>query len=77
MLERVFEAGVEAKWVTGDSVYGNDWRMRGWLEERKQAYVLAVTSQYRIFTGEQRQWAKDVIAQLPEKSLGGVQLWRG
>jgi hypothetical protein len=52
MLERAFKAGIPAKWVTGDSVYGNDWRMRSWLEERKQAYVLAVTSQYRIFTGE-------------------------
>lgn len=64
MLERAFKAGVPAKWVTGDSVYGNDWRMRSWLDERKQAYLLGVTSQYRIFTGEQRQWAKEVIAEL-------------
>lgn len=68
MLERAFQAGVKARWVTGDSVYGNDWRMRSWLEERKQAYVLGITSQYRIFSAEQRQWARDVIAQLPEQS---------
>ena len=70
MLERAFQAGVKASWVTGDSVYGNDWRMRSWLEERKQAYVLGINSQYRIFSGEQRQWARDVIAQLPE------QIWK-
>lgn len=70
MLERAFQAGVKAKWVIGDSVYGNDWRMRSWLEGRKQAYVLGITSQYRVFSGEQRQWARDVIAQLPE------QIWK-
>ena len=68
MLKRALEAGVSAEWVTGDSVHGNDWRMRSWLEERKQAYVLGVTSQYRIFTGERRQWASEVIAALSEQS---------
>ena len=69
MLERAFQAGVKAKWVTGDSVYGNDWRMRSWLEGREQAYVLGVTAQYRVlWTGEQRQWARDVVAQLPEQN---------
>jgi SRSO17 transposase len=67
MLERAFAAGIPARWVTGDTVYGNDWRLRSWLDERRQAYVLAVSEQYRIFTGEQRQWAKQVIAELPAK----------
>lgn len=65
MLERAFAAGIPAKWVSGDTVYGNDWRLRSWLDERRQAYVLAVSEQYRIYTGEQRQWAKQVIADLP------------
>jgi SRSO17 transposase len=34
MLARVLEAGVPCRWVTGDAVYGNDWQMRTWLEER-------------------------------------------
>lgn len=68
MLERAFAAGIPAKWVTGDTVYGNDWRLRNRLDERRQAYVLAVSEQYRIFTGEQRQWAKQVIAELPKRS---------
>jgi SRSO17 transposase len=66
MLERAFAAGLPAKWVTGDTVYGNDWRLRSWLDERRQAYVLAVSEPYRIFTGEQRQSAKQVIAELPQ-----------
>jgi SRSO17 transposase len=68
MLERAFAAGIKAKWVAGDSVYGNDWQLRSWLQERRQAYVLGVSEQYRLWTGEQRQWAKQVVAQLPEES---------
>ncbi len=41
MLARAFAAGVPAKWVTGDRVYGADRRLRRWLEARPQAYVLA------------------------------------
>jgi SRSO17 transposase len=43
MLQRAFEAGVSAAWVTGDSVYGDDRRLRVWLEEQDQAYVMAVS----------------------------------
>lgn len=42
MLERAFEAGVPASWVTGDSIYGGDRRLRMFLEARGQAFVLAV-----------------------------------
>jgi hypothetical protein len=34
---------VPAAWVTGDSVYGDDRRLREWLEKRAQAYGLAVS----------------------------------
>jgi DDE superfamily endonuclease len=40
MLARAFAAGVPAPWVTGDCVYGDDRRLRLWLEARPQAYVL-------------------------------------
>ena len=33
MLERAFEAGVPAAWVTGDEVYGADGQLRRWLEQ--------------------------------------------
>lgn len=44
MLERALEAGVPAAWVTGDEVYGGNRELRGWLERRQQAYVMAVAS---------------------------------
>ena len=37
MLERVFAVQVPLRWVTGDSVYGDDRRLRIWLEAQEQA----------------------------------------
>jgi SRSO17 transposase len=43
LLARARAAGVPAAWVTADSVYGDDRRLRMGLEAQEQAYVLAVT----------------------------------
>jgi SRSO17 transposase len=43
LLERAWRAGVPAAWVTADSIYGADRRLRMALEARPQAYVLAVS----------------------------------
>jgi SRSO17 transposase len=65
MLARAFAAGVPAKWVTGDSVYGDDRRLRIWLEAQPQAYVLAVSGkEYVWLAGDQRQ-VKTILASLP------------
>jgi SRSO17 transposase len=47
MLERALEAGLPHAWITADEVYGQDRRLRRWLEERGQAYVLAIPAQER------------------------------
>ncbi len=44
MIERALDAGVLARWVVGDAVYGSDGKLRHALEERGQAYALAVKS---------------------------------
>jgi SRSO17 transposase len=48
MLARAFAHGVTAAWVTGDTVYGGDYKLRSWLEERLQPYVLSVPKNQRI-----------------------------
>jgi SRSO17 transposase len=48
MLKRALEAGVPAAWVTADSVYGDDPALRAFLEERGQAYVMAIASDERL-----------------------------
>jgi SRSO17 transposase len=66
MIARALAAGVPFGWITGDAVYGSDWRMRAWLEEQQLSYVLGVTAQYRLFTGHARAWAAEVVKRLPE-----------
>jgi SRSO17 transposase len=67
MLDRVFAAGVPVRWVTGDSIYGDDRRLRIWLEERDQAYVLAVSRKDYIWSGWRQYQVKTLLARLPEE----------
>ena len=69
MLERAQAAGVALAWVSGDTVYGNDRRLRGWLEENYQAYVLAVACTERVWIdgseGPTQVAVEKVIAEQP------------
>jgi SRSO17 transposase len=68
MLQRALAAGVPGRWVTGDSVYGNDRRLRVWLEAQPQAYVLAVSGQEYVWRGWQQRQVKTLLATLSEDS---------
>src|SRR5579884_3263286 len=48
MLGRTLDAGLWAKWVTGDTVYGSHPALRAGLEARKQAYALAVPCSQQV-----------------------------
>ncbi len=50
MLKRALEAGVPASWVTADEVYGNDRRLRLWLEQEQMSHVLAIKSTEALWT---------------------------
>ena len=65
MLERAQAARVPFRWVTGDAVYGSDSQMRSWLEKQGIYYVLAVSSQYRVWYGEARRWVAEIATFLP------------
>jgi len=52
MLERAFESGVVASWVLADEVYGRDPRLRAYLEDVEQPYVLAVAANQPLQAGE-------------------------
>jgi SRSO17 transposase len=67
MLARAVAAGVPARWVTGDSVYGHDRRLRRWLEAQPQAYVLAVSGQEYVWLGWQQRRVSTILAALPEE----------
>lgn len=51
MLRRALRAGVPARWVAADEVYGSDSKFRRLVEEAGLGYVVAVTSAQRLFLG--------------------------
>lgn len=48
MLWRTLDGGIKADWVLGDSVYGSHRPLRKGLEERSQAYALAVACKEKV-----------------------------
>jgi SRSO17 transposase len=66
MLQRVLAAGVPARWVTGDSVYGDDRRLRMGLEAQPHAYVLAVSGKEYVWLDWHQRRVNTVLAALPE-----------
>lgn len=65
MVQRALDAGVPAAWVVGDEVYGDDGKLRRWLEEREQPYVLAVSSQHRIWQEWRQIKVRELLQQVP------------
>jgi SRSO17 transposase len=62
MLARALEAGIPVGWVTADEVYGQDGRLRRWLEERDVAHVLAVKRSESLVSGLFRHERADQLA---------------
>jgi SRSO17 transposase len=65
MLKRAFEAGVPARWVVADTVYGTARGLRGWLEEQGCSYVLAVTGTQGVYHEGCQRRARTVAKRLP------------
>jgi len=65
MLERAFTAQVPAQWVTGDSIYGGDRRLRVWLEEQQRWFVLGIKKDEPLWSGFYQQRADERAAALP------------
>lgn len=48
MIERALDAGIQAQWVTGDTVYGANHQLRQRLQDRTMHYVLAVPRNHTV-----------------------------
>jgi SRSO17 transposase len=64
MLQRAFDAGITAAWVTGDSVYGDNRSLRLWLEENHRAHVMAVSGKEYVWRAGQQHLVKTLLATL-------------
>jgi len=61
MLAHAWELGIRAGWVTADEQYGHDGVFRRWLDQQRQASVLAVPSNERIWVIDgARRWETSV-----------------
>lgn len=49
----------------GSLLYGDDRRLRQWLEDSKQAYVVAVSGKEHIWIDQQQRQVKALLADLP------------
>ena len=65
MIERAVAAGLPAKWVTADSVYGSDYNFRIALENQDLGYVVAVRSNFAVWAGFRQVRAKALLADVP------------
>ena len=66
MLARAFAAGVPCAWVTGDSIYGGDRRLRLWLEEHSHWFVLGIAKNEALWGGFQQQRADVWASTIPD-----------
>ena len=67
MIERAIGSGVHFAWVTGDTVYGNDRKLRRWLEEQGRCYVLAVKNNEPLWADTERGSAQVAARRLAEE----------
>lgn len=65
MIERALAAGMTAKWVTADSIYGSDYPFRNFLENQGLSYVVAVRSDFAAWQGFRQTRAKALLADVP------------
>jgi SRSO17 transposase len=77
MLERTLAAEVPFQWVTGDSVYGSDARLREFLEQQKVSYVLEVACDQSVVIKFEKQRIDQVIAQLDSTAWSRVSAGKG
>ncbi len=67
MFQRVIGSGLPLKWITADSVYGDDRRLRLWLEERECPYVMAVSGKEYVWVDFQQYRISTLLNNLPQE----------
>jgi SRSO17 transposase len=67
MLARALEAGVAARWVSGDEIYASERRLRLWLEQQELPHVLALRSNEPLWAATERGPAQVAPSRLAEQ----------
>ena len=67
MLQRAFDDGLPASWVTADEIYGSDSKFRRLLEKHGFGYVVAVSCQQRLFLRGSYDRVDAHVQEIPER----------
>ncbi len=67
MIAAALDAGLAARWVSGDEVYGQDPRLRALLERRHVGYVLAIAGNRRVNLDGADRSAADIAADVADR----------
>jgi SRSO17 transposase len=65
MVDRAVAAGVPARWVTADAVYGADYHFRAGVEGHGLGYVVGVRSDHCVCVGSRQARVKALLAEVP------------
>jgi SRSO17 transposase len=65
LIERALAAGIPARWVTADSIYGSDYAFRQSLEARGLGYVVGVRTDFTVHIGLRQYRVKTLLATMP------------
>lgn len=68
MIERAWSARLRPRWVLADEVYGSAHKFRRFLESHGQSYVVAVTSQQRLWVDFRQQRVDAIVRQAPAEA---------
>jgi SRSO17 transposase len=77
MIAGALDAGVPARWATGDEVYGADPGLRVELEARQVGYVLAIGCDRRLPTAAGPMRADTLAASVPQGAWARLSAGRG
>jgi SRSO17 transposase len=65
MVGRAVDAGVPARWVTADAVYGSDYAFRKTVEDRGLGYVVGVRTDHAVHVGFRQVRVRSLLADVP------------
>jgi SRSO17 transposase len=65
LIDRAVAAGVPARWVTADAVYGADYHFRTAVEGHGLGYVVGVRSDFAVWAGFRQVRAGALLAEVP------------
>lgn len=66
MLDTVWQEGVQARYVTGDTLYGNSPNLRHFIDDRGYVYVLGIGSHHHVIHDNSRHELLTLAQTIPD-----------